>query len=871
MTIAMSDGTTYKDSLDMLFSGLVEGETRDVDQMRKQKFYDNRRWDNDNLRSPGAEPIDPKKDIPNPSNPDAPIRQVKDMPSREETDRQQQDKRTQELTGGLDREQKMKDMDTTMPHDMRGPPPALYTPNEQDYYQHQEQYPKDQNAPSAWGMDEAIGRTGPAMVPYPDPQFHEIMDHIDYLIDPEGVQKAQAGPYNKDTTPAPQQPVEDVYEDQHGQQRSRKNDAQLEQFNSFTDKFAKGLTEKDVELLKYWYRGEYNGSRPTEEDLKAIEPLRDIVESQVEHLPKSERNGDELNFKNWGGLLMDKILKQHESLNPGRRSDAEDALPPNARPTSEETPPKSAYQNFTDKLEELSKSLNPSFIPTAEQFRDAPWKEKLGFILASSFMFAGPGRGPINKGAVRENVPTSASDPLRFWQEGLAEYDKVEHPVINTLRMAEKEGSQTATNLLETYRKIDDPVVRAEFSKIVKDKISAAAEGGETSPSNITNPEIKRWTPEEDTALKDVAKSGKIDFENLPPELEGRSVGSLLNRARDLKVLAPSERYVRQPGDSEGYGPRESKYQDKFPDIIKSIKEGKTYADIARDIEMKPESLRQLIKSRPELRSVYDETNPTPKGNTPWTPAEIKALRTWHADPDNDLFEPPAMLKHRSPGAIDTMIEKLKLNKEADAAPSSKPFVPQGAVRAPETGGGSGGPVNTETSGKSGIRTPSSINDPEFRALQAMRKGPANSNEVNPGQIDNPAMDAAIDKMWKNMGAANEKSIPLISPLTAERLKAINPTAFKKLQQFELEMDYKHKSQDRQWLSDLEPKDIKRYQDLYEQAQKEPPRDVNDIKYRIRQMLTSPEAQKILKEEAASKRPKNSFQKFLDALKDEEP
>jgi hypothetical protein len=57
-------------------------------------------------------------------------------------------------------------------------------------------------------------------------------------------------------------------------------------------------------------------------------------------------------------------------------------------------------------------------------------------------------------------------------------------------------------------------------------------------------------------------------------------------------------------------------------------------------------------------------------------------------------------------------------------------------------------------------------------------------------------------------------------------------------------MDYKHKSENRNWLSDLSDADIKRYQKLYEQAQKEPPRDIKDIRFGIRRMLNPPEPDK---------------------------
>ena len=61
--------------------------------------------------------------------------QIKDMPSREETDRQQ----------------KMKDMESTMPPDMRGPPDGSYTNRISEEDQLHEQPNKDQNDPYTWG------------------------------------------------------------------------------------------------------------------------------------------------------------------------------------------------------------------------------------------------------------------------------------------------------------------------------------------------------------------------------------------------------------------------------------------------------------------------------------------------------------------------------------------------------------------------------------------------------------------------------------------------------------------------------------------------------------------------------------------------
>jgi hypothetical protein len=111
----------------------------------------------------------------------------------------------------------------------------------------------------------------------------------------------------------------------------------------------------------------------------------------------------------------------------------------------------------------------------------------------------------------------------------------------------------------------------------------------------------------------------------------------------------------------------------------------------------------------------------------PWSPAEDKVLKAWYADPNGDLAEIPNMLKHRSEQSIFNRARQKGYDQAQLPDESAKPFVPKGAVRAPEKGSGSG-PVNTELEGKTGIRTPSGLNDPEFRSLQAMRKAPDNQN-----------------------------------------------------------------------------------------------------------------------------------------------
>jgi hypothetical protein len=353
-----------------------------------------------------------------------------------------------------------------------------------------------------------------------------------------------------------------------------------------------------------------------------------------------------------------------------------DTLPLNARPTSAELPEeKSAYQNFTDKLEELSKKLNPSFIPTAEQFRDAPWKEKLGFIIASTFMFAGPGKGP--KG--------NLSNPLESWKEGLAEFDKTEHPVINTLRQAEKDGSQTAANLLGEYRKIDDPTVRAEFSKIIKDKIMSASEGGETSPSNITNPQI--------------------DKEDFITRSNGRPYPK--NIEQPTRSLTPDSPWGGEPITREDGSTFIGYDKKKLNQLERMWMNGNTYQEIADELNTSRGSVASMAKQMGLKRWDPRGENRTGKGTKdaefspedlargaaegseagkPWSPAEDKVLKAWYADPNGDLAEIPNMLKHRSEQSIFNRARQKGYDQAQLPDESAKPFVPKGAVRAPEKG-----------------------------------------------------------------------------------------------------------------------------------------------------------------------------------------
>ena len=326
--------------------------------------------------------------------------------------------------------------------------------------------------------------------------------------------------------------------------------------------------------------------------------------------------------------------------------------------------------------------------------------------------------------------------------------------------------------------------MRQEFGAIVKEKIRQAAEGGETAPSNISMPEIK-----------------------------------LTDSQMDI--------------------------------IKKGFAEGKNNKEIARDAGIGYTQLQNTLVTKTEqaaeLRAAR-EAAPS-RAQRKWTEGEDKVLTDWYNDPNGDLFETPASLSHRSESAILQRAKTLGLEEtKPRGSVTRSPKDP--TVYAPEKGSGSGGGLDkfadrysydrsklpkaeTEVEGKMGATTFEPTN----------KRNAANRNVDMQIETD-PATEAHLDKMWKNFGTAQEKDIPLISPAVAERLRAINPPAFKKLQQFETEMDYKHGQSNRQWLSDLSDKDIERYRKLYEQAQKEPPRDVKDIKYSIRRMLNPPDADK---------------------------
>lgn len=108
----------------------------------------------------------------------------------------------------------------------------------------------------------------------------------------------------------------DLYDDEQGRQASKSMDQRLEtEFGDFIDKFSKGLNRHDVESLRRYYYGE--GGRPTEEEIRKIQPMIDAIDERTSHLPRSERDGPYLQMFNWNFLLMDRILKRHKADNPG--------------------------------------------------------------------------------------------------------------------------------------------------------------------------------------------------------------------------------------------------------------------------------------------------------------------------------------------------------------------------------------------------------------------------------------------------------------------------------------------------------------------------------------------------------------------------
>lgn len=332
---------------------------------------------------------------------------------------------------------------------------------------------------------------------------------------------------------------------------------------------------------------------------------------------------------------------------------------------------------------------------------------------------------------------------------------------------------------------------REAFRSMIKDKMAAAQEGGEVPQSDITNPTI--------SGLKEGSPWGK----------KVTNEDGTTSIVPDKKKLNQIERMWKNGNTYQEMADEFDVSRGSIASVVKQMglkrwdprgdnRTGKT----TKDAEFSPEDMQ---------RGVTEEGGSEGK---PWTPIEDKVLKSWYLDPNGDLAEIPKMLGHRSEKAIfDRARQKgydQYVTPDTNEEPSAKAFVPKGALRAPEKGSGSGavvGPEDLGLSGKSGISTPNRINTQDD----------IKANNNTSLQIDDPVAGAAIDKSWENFGRANRDNLPLISPAIEGKLKEMNPAGFKKLKQFELEMDYKYKQPQgrRHWLSDLTPEEADRYRTLY--------------------------------------------------------
>jgi len=650
--------------------------------------------------------------------------QVKDMPSREETNRQQ----------------RMKDLESTMPS---------YEPSNQDLLDAYDQregsalalHPqvKDQNDPNNWGMDESMGRTGPAMVPLPTPKFHEVMGQLDELISPTP-QKIQAGPSNKESfgqmseeeyakwKSAPPEDLKFKYRPDH-----------KPRMNGFPDEDIPGTLDIPGNMPEGWL---FHRRNP---DIYKLDP----DQYDIRTLPKSSPDSED-------------YLHIRKKGKPPEVAD----IPPNAQLTSAQLDENGnptdipqtitqkygpsgfgeGYDNFVDALGKASESLNPSFIPTAEQFKNASWREKIGFVLGTSMMLMRPTPGG--------KPPTLADmEHGEFFTKGADRLDQM---------------------ALEHYRKLDTPVAREEYSKMIKDKIATASEGGETSASDITNPTIRGmkegsdWSEvitKPDGTRETVYDTGKLErLRNLLDNdltfteigekmgISRNSVNSMVRRLRQMDAAEgdiSAQRILKKAEENkaERIG---GIHSDKVPEIRDLLKDGESYASIARKLDIPAPSVRILVRNSSELSSLK-QSNPTSN----WRPSEDKILTEWYDNPDSDLFGTPAGLEHRSAKAIEKRIKVLGLGKEDVGA---EPFVPKGAVSAPEKGSGSGGgePPRVKTIVRVNKRITTPIQEPSSepandQPTSVIKQKLREELEKKGYQIDNPALDAAIEREWQRM------------------------------------------------------------------------------------------------------------------------
>lgn len=641
-----------------------------------------------------------------------------------------------QLFGDMDRAQeaqkgKMKDLESVGPS-------MVPQPNEDDQLHPQDT--KDQNDPKNWGLDrilQELGKQDPE--PGTGNTVRQPGEEIPVQASPEStfedLKKFYPGAPPDLIHPKAYQNLQQVTPEQRNALKydtgimSSKNPAMHEgdaesRFNHIDE----ALRQSQEDLDKHFEDAKKalgdsllnTGADPAGRVRMRFTPA---AKDYLENLPDDV---DAIDMKD--GTIVFQLRKALTSEN--------DTIPPNATPTVAQTdengspspvgtpleertpsPYGKGYDAFIVQLEKASEALNPSFIPSAQQFMDAPWKEKLGFILATSMM--------LTRGTPGAKPPSlEAAD---FFKGGIEKLD---------------------TAALEHYRKLDTPVARQEYAQMIKDKITAAAEGGETSTTNITNPEIKRWAPEEKAALEKWASKG-ADMKNIPDELKERTpeavkfmawkndlleakltpwtnkemsaLKELKDKGMNLKDVPDqltnrSWEAIKQKARSslDWSDPTFWKADDNAAAkaLVKWVNEGGERPDVLDGVA--PNSIRQKIGTLKQAGLIDPEAASPLTRKSIWDdPKAVDTLKEYIKD--GKSFEEIAKSLGTTRGAIAGKVDRLGIQQgnwleqvrdyyaknpgasNFNAYHESRGGTPKGPVRAPETGGGSGGPSSIDS------------------------------------------------------------------------------------------------------------------------------------------------------------------------------
>lgn len=416
------------------------------------------------------------------------------------------------------------------------------------------------------------------------------------------VKVAQAGPNNKDTTPVPDNRP-DLYEDENGLQRSRKNDSVLEQFNPFVDKMAKGLSQSDVDLIDKYHGFESTHGKWTDEDQKRIQPLLDAVDGQVKHLGNTESkftpSGQEIiEFKNWDSLLFDKIMKHYKTINPGKRSEAD--LPENAKPTAAEFTPDSTWAAMVDSF------TNPdSKVPSAEKMvqgnysKVVDWltengktpgqemqnwstKEKLGYMLSTAMGLVGAGKSGVPTRGVLSGK-SGVRDVSDIHQSGKGSAVNDNYPdtaEFSNLRMSASEMKEYLADRAE--RPLTNDMTKAEVDKMI-----STWEGANTPPSAyeraLANQKAGRMNPAGDTAdefIQSLRKGEKPNLEVVTQEPGWSKHSDKVHNLTDAQGRDIGSAVYREHNDSwvgSRFNPKNNQIIDRK--TFRTQQEAKSYAE----------------------------------------------------------------------------------------------------------------------------------------------------------------------------------------------------------------------------------------------------------------------------------------------------